>query len=258
ILCFPMGYFLERLTRQADLSAAGSNTGNLNATGERRPNSHRSIFKGAAILFAIALIFSTGVQAIGAFSRTTWGIVPLPLSVGGKTRIWSWHDTQIQRHTNSIVFGFLNPVGKGRAYLQMTQGEIEQILDRGNRPLTELSVAPGRQMILQAQLKNSGKTRWYGYETGMVRGETRVLVRFFDAANQEVKPGNRNRLYISGMPNPGETATALGAIAFPKKRGDYTMKFELTVAGVGNLLNSPDLQIPLTVARQPHKKNKKL
>ena len=266
ILCFPIGYFLERLTRQSDLSAAGLNAAGLNAAGEQHAQVQRPAFKAAAVLFLVALVFSTGVQAIGAFSRTTWGTVPLPLSGDGKARTWSWHDTQIQRHTNSIVFDFLNPVGNGNEYLSNTQGEIQQILDRGDarsaqasqRPLTMLAVPPGRQMVLQAQLKNTGTTRWYGYETGMVRGETRVLVRFFNAANQEVKPSTRNRLYVSGMPKPGETATAIGAIAFPKQRGDYTLKFELTVAGVGSFIDSPDFQIPLTVAGQPQKKKKKL
>ena len=262
ILCFPIGYFLERIVRQSDLSAVGS----FSVAGQRRRKLHRFGLQGAAILFAVALVFSTGVQAVGAFSRTTWGTVPLPLAVDGKTRIWSWHDTQIQRHVNSILFDVFNPVGNGNAYLQTTDGEIEQILDRGNmrsaqasqRPLTTLAVNPGRQLVLQAQLKNTGTTRWYGYETGMVRGETRVLVRFFNAANQEVKPSTRNRLYVSGMPKPGETATAIGAIAFPKQRGDYTLKFELTVAGVGSFIDSPDFQIPLTVAGQPQKKKKKL
>jgi len=60
------------------------------------------------------------------------------------------------------------------------------------------------------------------------------------------------------MPKPGETATAIGAIAFPKQRGDYTLKFELTVAGVGSFIDSPTYSLPLSIKGQAQKRKKKL
>lgn len=47
------------------------------------------------------------------------------------------------------------------------------------------------------------------------------------------------RLYVSGRPRQYETATALGAIAFPKEPGNYKLLFDLVTEGVGE---TPDVQ----------------
>jgi hypothetical protein len=89
-------------------------------------------------------------------------------------------------------------------------------------------------MFLAAQVTNTGQVSWIGYETGLSRGLTQVGVDFIDQSGQpiKIKAGIKSRLYVSGMPKPGETVRAIGRVTFPQQPGKYRMILELGVSGI--------------------------
>jgi len=186
-------------------------------------------------IFLIFLVFSVFVQVIGVFARTPWGNVPTPID---NVRVWDWQDTQVQRHWNSLYFKFTQPIRNEKKYRKTFSGQIQQITDQEKQLLpSNLVVTSLRTMILRADLKNTGKTQWYGYETGMQRGIAIVRAKFFDETGKEAETVYENKLFVSGMPKAGDSATAIGSIIFPKEPGDYKLVFDMAIQGMKELVS---------------------
>lgn len=188
-----------------------------------------SRLKLALLMFLI--FWSTFTQAVGAFGYTNWDGIPYYT----KERLWEWQDTQIERSANHVFYRAVDPIGDRTSYLKQWNGEIGAIAKRNGKPIGGAIVAqPSRKMVLQAQVKNIGTVPWVGYETGLSRGRTHVDVEFLDESDQAVriKVGARSRLYVSGMPKPGETVMAIGRVVFPPQPGNYRMVLELGVGGI--------------------------
>jgi hypothetical protein len=188
------------------------------------------------VTLTLLIVASTFTQAVGAFGSTDWDGIPEPTP----ERMWQLHDSQIERHAQHVFYKAFDPLGDREQYLKGWNGVIESVSKRNNAPLKHILIkgilegTPSRKIILTAQVKNTGTVPWIGYETGLSRGRTQVLVEFLDANNQSVriKAGKRSRLYIAGTPQPGESVTALGRMTFPPQPGDYTMVLALEVGGI--------------------------
>ena len=190
-----------------------------------------------AILTALIAV-STFTQTAGAFGSTNWDGIPQPTP----ERIWQLHDSQIERHAKHIFYKAFDPMGDRGQYLKKWNGVIESVHKRNAKPLKDLIEAtPSRKIILTARVKNTGQVPWIGYETGLSRGRTQVGIEFFDSENQPVRirAGQRSRLYIAGMPQPGETVTAIGRVNFPQKPGDYRLVLDLDIGGVKEPADMP-------------------
>jgi hypothetical protein len=184
------------------------------------------------IILSVLIICSTFSQVVGAFGFTSWdSIPPLPQS----ERIWRWHDNQIERHAKHVFYKAFDPMGDRLTYLQQWNGRIASVSKQNGRSLPqEMVVTPSQRMFLAAQVTNTGQVPWIGYETGLSRGLTQVGVDFIDQSGQpiRVRAGIKSRLYVSGMPKPGETVRAIGRVTFPQQPGTYRMVLELGVGGV--------------------------
>ena len=188
-------------------------------------------FTSIFIAFLLSIILSTSVQVIGAFSdRHVWDTLPIP----HHSRFWDWQDSQLTRHTKNLYFKLVNPIDKPQIYRRNLNGVIEAIGDINYQPINSpLVVTPSQQMILTAVLKNTGKSQWFGYETGMGRGVIKIRVQFVDSSGNQVKVFPASNLYVSGTPEQGETATALGDVTFPQQPGNYKATFNLISQGIG-------------------------
>lgn len=210
IICFLIGYFLafglENLRRRKKV-----------------------LSNSILIIFLTLTLASTFPQVVGAFGSDHWNDIPF-----GVDRLWQWQDSQIERSAKSLFYKVAEPIQKPRLYRQKSAGVITEIDDEKNHQISlPLQATPTQTILLKAGLKNTGKTQWFGYQTGMGRGETRIQVQFFDSANQKVETGQKGFLYVSGTPKPGRTAKAIGAIVFPPKPGEYRMVLDFTVQGMG-------------------------
>jgi hypothetical protein len=222
VLCFLVSYFIAN---QFDSFSKGK-------------RHFTSIFTA----FLLSIIFSTSVQVIGTFSdRSVWDTSPIP----HHSRFWDWKDSQISRHAISLYFKLVNPIDKPQAYRRNLKGVIETIGDMNYQPINSpLVVTPSQEMVLTAVLKNTGKSQWFGYETGMRRGGTKVRVRFMDSSGHEAKVFRPSALHISGMPEQGETATAIGNVTFPEQPGNYQATFSLISQDIGRFPRHPNQWSP--------------
>lgn len=179
-------------------------------------------------LFFVLASYSVFTQVVGTFGMTEWNAIP----VNSDSRLWTWQDNPIQRHTNALRYRLIEPLSESRSYLRRVDGVIQQIDDANGRPITgTIEARPAELLTLTAQLKNVGKIKWYGYQTGRIRGEVYIKVQFFDQSGREI--ATKGTLYVSGSPKPGETAKAIGTLVFPSQPGTYRMELTPIVEGIG-------------------------
>jgi hypothetical protein len=179
-------------------------------------------------LFFILTIFSTSVQAIGAFGGGEWRSIP----TAGFRRIWEWRDSEIERSAKHLYFKIFDPIEDSEAYLAGLGGSIEQVTKLEGRSISSpLVVRPSNRLVLEARVKNTGTHQWFGYETGMNKGVARIVVEFFNIEGQKVS--QKNELFVSGMPKSGETTAAIGIISFPSEAGRYKAVFQLIANKIG-------------------------
>jgi hypothetical protein len=233
VVCFLVGYFLS-------------------ITVERSWRHRKQIYSPILVCFLVLLSWSTFVQAVGAFTKTDWGTVPLPV-VTDRSRLWNLRDSQIERHTRNLVAQIAPPIQDPETYLKNAGGRVNQITDRQGQPLAALLIVQSQgRRVLKAQLQNTGQSPWYGYEAALPEGETRLRVQFInpDKKNSNVKT---SALYVSGTIQPGETATAIGMVSFPAKPGKYLMAFELIAARLGDFHDQTQqpFTLPVEVIPKP-------
>jgi hypothetical protein len=235
VACFLVGYALDAITMP----------------GRRRM---RPLLFG----FLLTLFLSTAVQTVGAFTDTAWGKIPLPL-INNPQRRWSLNDSQIERHSRNLIARIAPPIRDPETYIQQLDGDLNQLeIIRRNGTVesakNRLVARTGAKRVLRASLTNTGQSPWFGYQTGLDdRGETRLKMRLVNAAGKPVR-FKQDNLFISGQPQPGESATAIGQVILPKKVGDYRLVFWLTAEGIEENAESkpPIYELNLTV--QPRRK----
>jgi hypothetical protein len=209
VLCLLIGYCL---------------TYSLDPLRQHKPRIWTGIISG----FLVLMLYSTFTQIVGTFGHTNWDGIP----TASHHRLWDWQDTQIKRHTARLYHRLTDPIEKPRQYARQTNGRILQVRDASGQPLTSITAAPAQEIILTAQVRNNGKTQWYGYETALGRGEARITAEFFDAAGNPVPTGQTGLLYVSGTPKPDTKAEAIGGILFPSQPGNYRLELRLILQGM--------------------------
>ncbi len=182
-------------------------------------------------LFFIIVIFSTFTQAVGAFGANPgrmWNSIPTDIDAN-QSRLWSFRDSQIERNAKAVFHKIVKPSVDNPTYAEGLDGIIKQVTDENNQPLdSSIVVKPSSKKFLKAKLKNTGKSRCFGYESALANGEIRVRGSFYDARNQKFSEA---WLYISGMPKQYELTQAIGSIDFPKEPGMYKLVFDLVSEG---------------------------
>jgi hypothetical protein len=206
--------------------------------------SQKLLSAGLAILLACT-IYSTGIQTAATFGdNSSWELIPY----NHRYRLWNWQDTEVQRVSNSLYYDLTRPIRNHEKYLARLGGTIEQVIDSKNRPVQpKLVVSAGVQSRLTALVRNTGRTRWYGFETGLQRGVARVEVQLCDRQNQPIPQAELGSLFVSGIHQPGELAEAIGMIAIPKQPGDYRLALKFVAHRIGDFPEQTRYFVDMTV-----------
>lgn len=212
-------------------------------------------------IFIACLLISIYTQAVGAFGfegAGSWNGVPISVDQR-QYRLWQVQDSQIIRHTQAVLNNyFIDLPTKKPNYLQSLSGYIQEVREvekldgkhTTSKPLLlPLIVQPGSGKLLEVTVKNTGASKWFGYQSALKAGEIRVATKFFDNRNLLV---SESRLFISGTVGPQEETTAIGFITFPTEPGNYRLSLELIAEGLGGFSPSPALvpfKLPIQIAR---------
>lgn len=207
------------------------------------------IDKSKKLLFLLIVMISFFVQIVGAFGEKGlyWSISPLKLEQY-PSRLWHVKDNQIERHTQALFHQVFPPHVKAPKYISGLSGSIKQVTYNGNQPLSpNFSVAAQSQVLLEAEVENTGYSQWFGYESAVEKGEIRVRLLFLNNKN-EIK--SEQYLYVSGTPKKSEKTQAIGSIVFPDQPGRYQIKFDLVSDQVyifpkppGDSVNELEIQV---------------
>lgn len=188
----------------------------------------RNIFNKGFLIFLILLTFSLFTQVIGAFGNagSLWDSTPLSVDEY-QFRLWELRDSPIERHTKALFHRIIKLPIYNSNYVQNLNGQVNEIRDANNQPFTSpLLFAPEAKVLLKAELQNTGRSTWTGYDSAVEKGEVRVRVRFYNR-DRDTKQVNDNRLYIYGKTKQNEAAEAFGTINFPRKGGMYKLVLDL-------------------------------
>jgi len=207
ILCFLINYFLYEHFSSV-------------ATGETR------LFNQSFTTFLVLLVFSTYVQAIGAFGDHNWNRTPTPQTM----RIWDIQDNMVGRTTQEVYHKIFPLVDDENQYFEGFSGIVEEVQDKKGKSLQNPhKVKQSRGKLLQAKLRNTGTSRWFGYDTGVRQDLVPfVKVSFRNQLGKqfEVK-GRGGKLFVKGSVAPNAEGVATGQIEYPKQPGTYKMIFRL-------------------------------
>ncbi|WP_414548184.1 protein O-mannosyl-transferase family [Anabaena sp. CCY 0017] len=185
------------------------------------------------LIFVTFLVFSILVQFVGAFGSNAgklWNAIPLDID-RYHYRLWTIEDNQIERNYKAVLNTMIKLPIDNQEYIKNLDGIIKEITDKNDQQINSIiSVLPGSIKIFKANIENTGLSKWFGYNSAIRRGETRVRGRFFDEENNLI---SEVRLYIAGNPQKNELANAIGAIHFPQETGKYQLNFDLIAEGMG-------------------------
>jgi hypothetical protein len=173
---------------------------------------------GMAML-ALTIAASVGIQVAGANGepKTNWSGVPIDISAAPE-RIWTWNDCQIERDARAtIALHVANPTFPA-SYPAGFDGRIER--------LATPSGAPSAVVPIDATLRNTGRSPWFNYETGLFYGQLHLRIRFFDSSGALAL---ERFAFITSSPQGGETTRAIGNIDLPSSPGTYETTFDLDV-----------------------------
>ncbi len=187
----------------------------------------------AAIMFILTCLFSVIVQFVGLNSGAAGSEWPaVPISVDHEPdRVWLVADSQIERNIRAAYFRFFAwDRARSPAY------------DRGLAAhVTALSpsfaqVAKSSSIDATAVVHTDGRSRAYGYDSGVYVGQLRVRVRIINAQKQTV---SEQYLFVRGTPGMGESTVAIGTLAMPAQPGRYVLESVPVLVGGGALEQPP-------------------
>lgn len=222
---------------------------------EHRYYQTNQFWTGFLIVFLASYGAGFSIQAIGAFSDTSWGTVPVPLNYD-KTRVWNVTDSRIVRHARSIVSEVHPPIDDEDDYVKDFHGTITAVtkIDKQSRdelPLeTPIVGKAGSRIVLTADLENIGTAPWYGYQYALDRGEAQVRVGFMKPDQTWIAFKADSRLYISSTVQPGEHTKAIGLVQLPNQPGNYQLTFNLVAHRLMRFPGDafqPDYGVPIEV-----------
>ncbi|MBF2067137.1 MAG: glycosyltransferase family 39 protein [Calothrix sp. C42_A2020_038] len=220
IACYLIAYFVQDLFTTSKFSTILSS------------------FNFNIITFTVAIVYSLFVQFVGAFGANPgveWNSLPLIVDKREyRYRLWSVNDSQIERHARAVFHKVIRPPVEQSAYIQGLSGKIQQITDGNQTINSPISVNPGSKHLIIAKLENTGTSRWFGYQSALEKGETRVRGYFLDDDNNTV---SEFRLFVSGKPKQHERTQAFASVTFPQEPGTYQLVLDMVSEGVGEFPN---------------------
>jgi len=193
--------------------------------------------------FLTSLLLSTTVHTVGVFTETDWGRSPIPVGIDN-SRVWHLHDSQIERHIRNLFAQLANPIQDSKQYIRGLAGRVEEvgliIQQKQIQPIgNSLVVSPQQQGLFRATLRNTGESRWFGYQTGMfAQGETKLRLFFVNSQGKQKDSRGGKWLNISGIVEPGEQTEAIGRIIFPKRPGKYQLMLVFMASGLTSAQDS--------------------
>jgi hypothetical protein len=182
---------------------------------------------GAAAAFALALSWSVGVQAAGAFGeeRSDWNGIPFSVDTDN-ARLFELDDSQIARDAAFAIGRFVPDPTLVPGYVERYSGRILHVEAYPiGALLTALDVAPATPTDLRVELANEGAVTWYGYRSGVYAGQTLVRARLLDAAGRAAT--TEQHLFVAGDVAPGERARAEGTLVAPEAPGTYRLVLDV-------------------------------
>ena len=202
------------------------------------------------IVLGFFIILSIYTQVVGVFAKmgVYWNVYPVNVNLHPQ-RIWSLKDNQIQRHANGLFHLIFPAPVKNQNYIQEFKGSIEQVRvienlnDKNGRNLNSFdSFKPGDNLLIKANLKNEGKSTWFGYSEALrnTTGETRIAVIFYDEKDVKYQ---ESRLFVYGKTKPNKATTALAYIKFPDRPGNYRLVFSFVVEWIAHISEGGDNSI---------------
>lgn len=214
------------------------------------------------LFFVAVLLFSIFTQVVGAFGvnpDVNWNAIPLDIDKNYNQKTWNLKDSQIERNFRSTFHKIVKPPTDNPAYLQGLSGSIKQVFYEKNPVVnSSMTVKPSAEINMKVDVENTGKSRWFGYEFAVQKGEVRLRGRFYDAHNIKI---NEIRLYVSGTPQKNELTHAIGSVTFPKQPGIYKLILEFIAEGIGDFpsvpANSPYV-LYVNVGNQPPQHSKQI
>lgn len=177
----------------------------------------------ASALFKLTFAFSCFVQIVGAFgtSDTSWNLCPLNVDQY-QGRLWSMHDTQIERHCRALFQKLVGGNRQASSYSENLFGKVVSVSDEFGKVLDDhFVVFSGEHKILRMAVQNLGTAKWVGYESGLEPGQTYLEVTLVNKMTNERLPAGY--LYVAGSPKTGQKCISIGDITFPSKPGDYLL-----------------------------------
>lgn len=182
----------------------------------------------ALCAFVVLFTFSVAVQIAGANSGAAgadWNAIPVSVD-RMPTRLWQLADSQIQR--NALGMYYKNVawnITLQPDYLHELGGEVSSLVLPG-------VAKAGASLEVTASVRNTGRSRQYGYDSGVYVGQLRVPVRIVDARSQLQ---SERYLFLRGSPVTGQSAQAVGTIQVPSQPGDYRVETGLLALGLGRV-----------------------
>jgi hypothetical protein len=183
----------------------------------------------AAAVFSLTFLYSVGVQFVGAnagAAGSEWSAVPISID-RRPNRVWPLADSQIERNARAAYVRFFAwDVARSPSYERALAAHVRALSP------SLAHVAKGTSIEATAVLSNDGRSRVYGYDTGVYVGQLRVRVRIVDAHERTT---SEQYLYVTGSPTPGEVAGAVGAITMPPAAGAYLLECRPALVGGGTI-----------------------
>ena len=181
----------------------------------------------SSFVFLSLLMFSLFTQVVGAFGNrgVYWNGSPLNVDVY-RSRLWQLKDNQIERHSKALFYRIFSPPVESKKYINGLSGTIESVTfaNQKNTNNKKLQLPAHSGFLLKAQVKNTGLSQWFGYQSAIYKGEIRVKVSFYNTQENLVQESD---LYVSGRISKGETTQAIGTVVSPEQPGVYDMILEL-------------------------------
>jgi len=199
---------------------------------------------------AVVLCYCVAVQIVGANGEpeSAWSSVPEDLTFHPE-RVWQISDTQIERDALTTYRLWRGNPTYTASYPAGFHGIVLGVYQGPDRiaPSRPIQLAPSQSADITAAIENTGRSPWYGYNSGVYFGQARVRMRVYVEDGSET---SESYLYIAGSPVRGRRVTAIGTFRAPQAAGQYRVVFDVDcfqVAAVSNRVGAPQLLATLQV-----------
>ena len=176
--------------------------------------------------FLVVFAYSVAIQVVGANSGAAgaeWNAVPASVD-RMPARLWQVADNQILRNTLAMFDKDVDwKITLQPDYVRGLGGSVSSLT-------LPPVVGAGTPVDLTAIVRNVGRSRLYGYDSGVYVGQIRVRVRIFDARDHLQ---SEQYLFMRGSPRTGASAQATGTVLMPSQPGDYRVEAGLLALRLG-------------------------